>query len=152
MKTRYIPPLSLFVAALLLSTPGWAEKIEEQMPPEIFKAAGLDRLTARELGTLNDWLEGRLSDAREAARSSAPASVEPPDEIRSSIDGEFTGWDGTTVFRLKNGQVWSQRTRGRWRHRATDPEVLIERNMFGFFRMTLLDEGRSIGVKLVREE
>jgi hypothetical protein len=28
--------------------------------------------------------------------------------IESRIDGEFTGWDGDTIFRLQNGQIWQQ--------------------------------------------
>jgi hypothetical protein len=28
--------------------------------------------------------------------------------IESRIDGEFTGWDGESTYRLVNGQVWKQ--------------------------------------------
>ncbi len=28
--------------------------------------------------------------------------------IASKIDGMFHGWDGRTVFKLRNGQVWQQ--------------------------------------------
>ena len=118
--------------------------IEDQMSPETFRASGLHKLSPEELSTLNHWLDGRFSETRERALE----TVNPPDEIRSHIDGNFTGWDGKTVFRLKNGQTWVQRTKGRWKHRVLDPEVIIKRNLFGFFRMTLVEEGRSIGVKL----
>ncbi|MBZ1327728.1 hypothetical protein [Aquirufa aurantiipilula] len=30
------------------------------------------------------------------------------DVIESKIDGEFEGWDGDTIFKLINGQVWQQ--------------------------------------------
>ena len=28
--------------------------------------------------------------------------------VNSNIDGEFEGWDGDTIFRLMNGQIWQQ--------------------------------------------
>jgi hypothetical protein len=28
--------------------------------------------------------------------------------IQSKIDGEFRGWDGETIYKLLNGQVWQQ--------------------------------------------
>lgn len=28
--------------------------------------------------------------------------------FESRVDGEFNGWDGKTIVRLSNGQVWAQ--------------------------------------------
>lgn len=148
MRTLHF--LTLALALLAFDAASAGERIEEQMTLETFRATGLDKLTAEELDRLNDWLRGRLKRVEEAARASA-APAEPPAEIRSRIDGDFAGWDGDTVFRLKNGQVWEQRTGGRWRHRARDPEVVITRNLLGFYRMELVDEGRSVGVRLKGE-
>ena len=145
MRTLHYLTLALGLLAFAPVPAG--ERIEEQMTLETFRATGLDKLTAEELDRLNDWLRGRLERVEEATR----ASAEPPTEIRSRIDGDFAGWDGDTVFRLKNGQVWEQRTGGRWRHRARDPEVVITRNLLGFYRMKLVDEDRSVGVRLKRE-
>ncbi len=47
--------------------------------------------------------------------------------IRTRIVGEFRGWDGDTVFRLENGQVWRQRLPGQWSYRASDPEVELSK-------------------------
>ena len=30
------------------------------------------------------------------------------DVVESNIDGDFRGWDGTTSFKLLNGDVWVQ--------------------------------------------
>ena len=30
-------------------------------------------------------------------------------DVRSQIEGEFTGYNGGAVFKLTNGQVWQQR-------------------------------------------
>lgn len=48
-----------------------------------------------------------------------------PDVIESSIDGEFTGWTGDTIFKLLNGQIWQQSSfdwKWQW---AYSPKVTI---------------------------
>ena len=37
-----------------------------------------------------------------------PAPVQSSGVIESQIDGEFQGWDGETIFKLINGQIWQQ--------------------------------------------
>jgi len=49
-------------------------------------------------------LEKRLA---EAAARIAPAGA-GPDLIESRIEGDFEGWDGETIFKLDNGQIWQQ--------------------------------------------
>jgi hypothetical protein len=73
-----------------------------------------------------------------------------PEQVRARIDGKFEGWDGDTLFVLDNGEVWKQRTRGRYIHDAESPEVLITRNTLGFFVLEMVDTGKSVGVKRVR--
>ncbi len=105
MRTLHF--LALAPGLLALDAVPAGQRIEEQMTPEDFRASGLQKLTADELERLNDWLRGRLDPVEEAARASA-VPAEPPAEIRSRIDGDFAGWDGGTLFRLKNGQVWER--------------------------------------------
>ena len=47
------------------------------------------------------------------------------DFIESRIDGVFNGWDGKTVFRLVNGQVWQQSVYAYHYQHAYRPEVLL---------------------------
>lgn len=48
--------------------------------------------------------------------------------IESRIDGEFKGWEGDTVFKLLNGQIWQQ-TSFSWKYSYKySPEVLIYRS------------------------
>ena len=73
-----------------------------------------------------------------------------PESITSRLIGEFRGWDGNTVFRLENGQVWRQRIGGRYRSpKKVNPEVVIEKGRFGYY-LRLADKNRSIGVARVR--
>ena len=53
------------------------------------------------------------------------------DIIESQIDGEFTGWEGDTIFRLQNGQVWQQASYSyRYRY-ALNPRVVIYQSSAG---------------------
>jgi len=54
------------------------------------------------------------------------------DVIESYIEGEFTGWDGETIFRLANGQIWQQSSYAYMYHYAYRPKVLIfkSRNVY----------------------
>jgi hypothetical protein len=45
--------------------------------------------------------------------------------VDSRIDGEFRGWEGKTVFKLQNGQIWQQASYGYSVTFADSPKVLI---------------------------
>jgi hypothetical protein len=72
------------------------------------------------------------------------------DEIRSRYVGEFTGWDGKTVFRLENGQVWQQVRSGRLAWRADSPMVTIKRGFFGSYRLSVEGVNKQVYVKRIQ--
>lgn len=45
--------------------------------------------------------------------------------IESQIDGDFEGWEGETIFKLMNGQIWQQSQYSYTYHYAFMPNVLI---------------------------
>ena len=45
--------------------------------------------------------------------------------IETRIDGEFEGWEGETIFKLMNGQIWQQVSYSYTYRYAYMPEVLI---------------------------
>lgn len=114
---------------LALAPAAWAQQsapltsnVEQQMSAEQFKAAGLDKLSAKELSALNAWLQQKVSTetavaveaAREEGRKEVVAknrgffdfgSKEP---IESVIVGQFTGYAKGRHYTLQNGQVWEQ--------------------------------------------
>lgn len=45
--------------------------------------------------------------------------------IESKIDGDFEGWEGETIVKLQNGQIWQQSEYHYEYHYAFMPEVLI---------------------------
>lgn len=46
--------------------------------------------------------------ASRAARPAPHGIPAPSGVIESRIDGDFEGWEGETVVRLQNGQIWQQ--------------------------------------------
>ena len=70
------------------------------------------------------------NSGRPAARgqqSFSPPAPQPAEVIDLQIDGEFTGWDGETIFRLMNGQIWQQTSYSYTYHYDFIPKVLIFR-------------------------
>jgi hypothetical protein len=121
------------------------------MSSEDFLAAGLDKLTPKEIDALNRWLvRFTAKDAPELTRESEAVKEEvkrvEQEGIKTRLVGEFRGWDGDTVFRLENGQVWKQRIKGRWFYRATAPEVELKKNFLGFWELRIVEANRAIGV------
>jgi len=53
--------------------------------------------------------------------------------IESSINGEFKGWEGESIYALMNGQVWQQATYYYHYHYAYAPKVLIYQSSGNYF-------------------
>ena len=125
--------------------------IKSLMTNAEFQASGLNKLSESEIAELNAWLLKYTANKAPILRKNvAEVKQEASKEIRSRIDGKFSGWSGKTVFRLQNGQVWQQRYSGKWKTQLDNPEVVISRNFFGFYELKLVDQNRSIGVKRVK--
>jgi hypothetical protein len=127
--------------------------IKNLMMSEEFSAAGLDSLSDEELEALNAWLlrytAGEAGILREQSGEVRKATLDF--EQLSHIKGDFKGWTGETYFRLENGQIWQQRLRGRYTYVGTpNPEVRLSRNFMGFYKLTVVETNRGVGVSLVR--
>lgn len=68
---------------------------------------------------------GKTPVRQSAAPSTSMARASSADVIQSNMAGEFTGWEGDTVFVLDNGQVWQQATYSYRYHHAYRPRVTI---------------------------
>lgn len=92
--------------------------IERQMTPEQFKAAGLEKLSTKELAQLNTWLNRMVET--ETAKAAVDAKRQIVDENRGFFTfgsdepivdrmvGEFRGFGKGRTYTLENGQVWQQ--------------------------------------------
>jgi len=79
-----------------------------------------------------------------------PDPLESREELHARVLQPFKGWDGKTVFKLDNGQVWQQRRSGRFTYLGDDTRVVIKKNSWGFYDMRLIDADRSVGVKRLK--
>ncbi|TWI14105.1 hypothetical protein [Aerolutibacter ruishenii] len=143
-------PAILLLAALSTLQPASAQvaavPVEKRFSAEQFQAAGLHRLSADELATLNRLLQE--DQARVLRRATAPTREQEP--VRSSIAGEFRGWSTGTVFTLANGEKWRV-TEGSYTVRpVTRPAVTIRPGMISGWYMEV--EGHSVKAKVRRAD
>ena len=157
----------LIIAALCLPVSLLAQQsfasLEEQMSGEEFEAAGLDKLTPDELAALNNWIRSRSLATLDAPRygtlpamSSADGSGESIEDMEretivSRLNGTFSGWDGQTVFRLENGQLWAQASRKKfYTQEIQNPLVTIEPSMFGGWRLSVQGLDQDVRVRRIQ--
>ena len=120
--------------------------LEEELSEEKFEALGLRKLSVNELSELSKWIENYKTSQHFDGNTS---DSEDDYFLVSEIDGIFEGWSGSTIFRLKNGQIWQQRLSGKWKYYKQAPSVKIKKNFFGYFVMRV-DNQKSIGVKRIK--
>ncbi len=158
MKTRLI--LLLFFSLFGFSAQFLAEDkftgVEKMMNPAEMKEAGLNKLSQTELRYLNQWLRVYLANEKKITvnkvKESIPARAmieKTPDKIVSRIQGEFRGWNGSTVFQLTNGQIWKQRQNAKLVYKAKNPKIQIRKNFMGFYILNIVGTSYSIGVKRI---
>lgn len=85
----------------------------------------------------------RLSSGRTKKQPSSKNSN--TDVIESKIDGDFEGWDGETIFKLRNGQIWQQSSYAYTYHYTYSPKVIIYRTG-GLYKMKVDGVDSSIFV------
>ncbi len=148
------------------STPQVAN-VEQQMSADEFKAAGLQKLSAQELATLNNWLQRKVGQetakavevatavAKEEGRKEVTeknrgffdfGSSEP---IKSTLVGEFRGLANGRQYTLANGQVWEQIEAASLAGvRKTNPGVTIKPGLFN--NWFLVVDGYNTAAKVRR--
>lgn len=162
MSSRALRPLLL--AALLLPCLAAAQttRIEQQMTPEQFKAAGLDQLTPAQLSNLNGWLNRTLEAESTRAAANAKQKVEDDNRgffnfgttkpIVARINGEFRGFARGRSWTLDNGQVWRQVDEASLSGvRKTSPVVKINPSLVGNAWYMAI-EGYNARAKVEREK
>ncbi|MDG0992242.1 MAG: hypothetical protein P8Q31_04165 [Luminiphilus sp.] len=92
-------------------------------------------------------VERRVTRELAAAEEQGVQKDKPVGEpFEASITGVFTGWNGSTVFALDNGDVWRQRNDKVYQHRDADRRVRFKRGLLGLWRMTVVSTGASVAV------
>ena len=83
-----------------------------------------------------------MGDAPQAAPSS-------PSVIESQIDGDFEGWEGESIVKLMNGQIWQQSDYYYYYHYAFMPKVFIFRSGGGY-KMKVEGIEKAVSVKRLK--
>ncbi len=128
--------------------------LEERMSQSDFHAAGLDKLSADELHALNEWLRAHQTTTtvtKVVTPSGKPvfyADDSKEEPVLSRIAGTFSGWYGKSVFRLENGQEWTQTESGQFSNGKYDhPKVKIKPMLLGSWLMYVEACGCSVRVE-----
>jgi hypothetical protein len=78
-----------------------------------------------------------------------PSFQQPPQAkatvIESQIDGDFEGWEGETIVKLTNGQIWQQTEYHYHYHYAFMPRVIVYPSVAGY-KMKVDGIDRAVGV------
>jgi hypothetical protein len=163
MKNILVFLIAITASLSLLAANGFSS-LEEQMTGKEFKAAGLEKLSPQELAALNDWIRSHSLGSLAVAKTTSPvvtASEDidrrglPSDDgeddspIESRIIGNFSGWDGQTVFKLENGMIWVQDDKDKFHIKEVrNPAVTIEQGLFNSWKLSI--EGHKDDCKVRR--
>lgn len=164
---KILVALLLMTTSLSMFAAEGFSSLEEQMTGQEFNAAGLNKLSAKELDELNAWIR-KHSLATLAAASAQPGgktSAKAPDNrgmetddkekdtstITSKLIGKFSGWDGQTVFKLENGMIWAQDSKKKfYTEEIENPEVVIKSGMFGSWHLEVEGVDKDVKVKRIQ--
>ena len=123
------------------------------MSPQQFTASGLSKLTPAELRALSEWVRAHSLHVAELARTAAlnpePAPSGNPGMMETRMAGDFTGWDGGTVFEFANGQVWRQTSFGTLHLYLRSPKVTLVATGGGW-RLQVEGVPQSVYVRRIR--
>jgi len=148
--------MGLFTLHVLANAPAQQTKIEQVMTPKELQDTGIATLTASQRQALNDWLNRyslkllpAASQQERTTPESRPVRSSCSPAIESRISGEIEGWDGDTIFKLDNGQIWQQAAYDYTYFYAYRPEVTIYQTSAGC-RMKVEDETETVLVKRIK--
>lgn len=125
-------------------------RVEPKFSSKFFYALATDVVNMKPLTPATSALaeslagEARLAASPLLARTSA--LIPQGTILEATIDGEFKGWEGQTIFKLSNRWVWQQIDLQRCLHLALSPKILLINTGYGIKAKV---EGVSIAVDVV---
>jgi hypothetical protein len=148
--------MGLLAVHVLANTPAQQMKIEQVMTPKELQDTGIATLTVSQTQALNDWLNRytlkllvAASQQERTTPKSQPVRSSCSPAIESTISGEIEGWDGDTIFKLDNGEIWQQAEYDYTYFYAYRPDVTIYQTSAGC-RMKVEDETETVLVKRIK--
>ncbi len=129
-------------------------KMSSVMTNDEFVESGIGSLTPLQRAALDRWLNRYTAQVLQAT-SKAPSTTTGTvhsgctPAIETTIDGDFEGWEGETIFKLSNGQIWQQSEYSYTYSYAYMPEVTIYA-AGGGCKLKVEDENEAILVKRIK--
>lgn len=151
--------LAAAVASIVFLTVTRAQqilKVDQVMTPQEMRETGIANLSPAQRQAFDAWLNRYTlriltvkseSDPTPSSKSLGHSSCSPA--IESTISGEIEGWDGETIFKLDNGQIWQQAVYDYTYFYAYRPDVTIYQTSAGC-RMKVEDETETVLVKRIK--
>jgi len=148
----------LTISAGFVSAQGDLIKIEQVMTSQEMQETGIESLTPIQRRALDGWLnrytlrvlqvslkpEPRIPNA-----FTLPAGSPCSPAIETRMAGDIEGWDGDTIFKLDNGQIWQQSSYAYTYFYAYRPEVTIYQTGSGC-RMKVGDRSDTVAVRRIK--
>ena len=120
--------------------------IDQVMTPDELRSTGVGSLSQAQRKELDRWLIRYTSLLLADKRKSS--GCDPA--IETQIDGDFNGWDGETIYKLRNGQIWQQAAYHYHYHYAYAPEVTIYSTTGGCSMRVSDDDDEPISVRRLK--
>jgi hypothetical protein len=135
----------------------WSKNVtvEPRFTPSLYRALIADlKAKTKPTPLVRDLIEllelESKAGIKDAKFTTSRRSVVPSSGIiESNIDGEFKGWEGQTIIRLTNGQVWQQNDLQLYLHLAIMPKVMIISTTSGY-KAKVEGVSMSVGVTQLR--
>jgi hypothetical protein len=131
-------------------------RIDQVMSRQELQDTGVSALSLTQREALNIWLNRYTLRVLKTAMqtetvppetTSGRSSCSPA--VESTISGEIEGWDGETIFKLDNGQIWQQASYDYTYFYEYRPEITIYQTSAGC-RMKVEDETDTVLVKRIK--
>jgi hypothetical protein len=153
--TRALAAVVLSFVYAVASAQSVDDMLERVLTREQKAALDLKEMTPEQKAALLDALAAAYAAGREKGPEESPKptrSVAPPATasrgvIETKVDGDFEGWEGETIVKLANGQIWQQ-TDYHY-HYAFMPDVLIYPSGGGY-KMKVEGVDRAVGVRQLK--
>lgn len=146
----------LFLLPISAKSPSPQLKIDQVVTEQELRDTGVSTISSAQRHALNQWLNRytlKIIAAATAQQSaiqatpSARSSCSPA--VESTISGEIEGWDGDTIFKLDNAQIWQQAAYDYTYFYAYRPDVTIYQTSAGC-RMKVENETETVLVKRIK--
>lgn len=150
--------VALLLSGTMVQAQATYTPIEQRLSTDQLRATGLERLTPDELSELNRILREQQSakpDPERTARfgffgadARSTEQKDEPQQIESTIAGDFRGWSSGTLITLANGQVWRVTDGSLQTKRVTEPKATITRSGMGSHFLKV--DGHNARAKITR--